>query len=232
MSTTSKNNLQFYMCMCMHACLCVCVCACMRVYMCVSVSVSVWERDTSKPTYTVMHIIQQDHPYSNKAIPPNIAIPYGPSIQTQSLWEPNYSNHQCPIAREIIENLGWLPTLKSPGMRTAANASLVPVNIVTIHTARVEWTMWDRRLRLQEEKEGNCLLFNTCLCHAPKPRACASFSIWASLIWPPLLLFFHFERDDFWTQLFRVKMTNLAFPHFLDKYITTIPTTLLLFGCK
>ena len=33
------------------------------------------------PPPTVTHFFQQGHTYSNKAIPPNSATPYGPSIQ-------------------------------------------------------------------------------------------------------------------------------------------------------
>ena len=37
-------------------------------------------RRVSKPTPTVTHFLQQGHTYSNKAIPPNSAIPHGQSI--------------------------------------------------------------------------------------------------------------------------------------------------------
>ena len=33
-----------------------------------------------KPTPTVIHFLQQDHTYSNKATPPNSATPHGLSI--------------------------------------------------------------------------------------------------------------------------------------------------------
>ena len=36
--------------------------------------------ETSKPVYTETHFLQQGHNYSNKAIPPNSATFYGPSI--------------------------------------------------------------------------------------------------------------------------------------------------------
>jgi hypothetical protein len=38
--------------------------------------------ETSKPTSTVIHFLQQGHTNSNNATPPNSASPYGPSIYT------------------------------------------------------------------------------------------------------------------------------------------------------
>ena len=46
-----------------------------------------WVYETSKSTPTVTYFLQQGNTYFNKAIPPNSAMPYGPSIQT-SLWGP------------------------------------------------------------------------------------------------------------------------------------------------
>ena len=42
---------------------------------------------TSKPTPTMIHLLQQGQTYSNKATPPNRATPRGPSIQTHESME-------------------------------------------------------------------------------------------------------------------------------------------------
>ena len=39
-------------------------------------------KETSKPALTVTYFLKQGHTWSKKAIPPNIATFYGPSIQT------------------------------------------------------------------------------------------------------------------------------------------------------
>jgi hypothetical protein len=51
-------------------------------------------KDIQGPPPTVTHFLQQDHTYSNKAIPSNSANSYGPRTQTNELiWEQTYSNH-------------------------------------------------------------------------------------------------------------------------------------------
>jgi hypothetical protein len=44
------------------------------------------------------YLLQQGHTYSNKAMPPNSAIPHGPNIQNTGVYEvQTYSNQHTNI---------------------------------------------------------------------------------------------------------------------------------------
>jgi hypothetical protein len=68
--------------------------------------------EISKPTSRVTHFFQQGHTYSNKAIPPNRATSYGPSIQTHECMGAiasltTTSSKHLLLTRKIIS---FLPT--------------------------------------------------------------------------------------------------------------------------
>jgi hypothetical protein len=68
--------------------------------------------ETSKPTSTVTHFLQQDHTCSNKGLPPNSDIPYGPR---PFQFKPSHSS-PCPLQayRYKIMQSSFSPTSKVP----------------------------------------------------------------------------------------------------------------------
>ena len=69
-----------------------------------------------------MHFFQQDHTYFNKAIPPNSATPFGPSIQTRVYGGHTYSSYHKITTKarlikptdNIITNWGKVETFQPP----------------------------------------------------------------------------------------------------------------------
>jgi hypothetical protein len=77
-------------------------------------SLDPWPAEHLYPAYPVLHFLQQGHTYSNKATPPNNAIPYSQAFKHMNHWRPK-------LFKPPHHQLGLWKTKKQKTKKTKQN---------------------------------------------------------------------------------------------------------------